>query len=91
MPSYAFDIKDGNGTVLSTITMQLPVDQRDCVIIERQTVPQVVRIIGSVDNLATVGGQIAATLKKYEAAHGTAAMERRVGYSSKTLKAVHGI
>lgn len=80
MPSYEYEIQDGNGKVLSTLTFISSVESRDAITIKRKTVPQRVAFLGTApDNPHDANRVSIKKLAKYENQLGGPEFRRRMG------------
>jgi hypothetical protein len=89
MPSYNYEVQDQEtAEVLANIVLVRPVAKRDSVALKRSAHPD--NLVVSTGSGPDIGG-MGDVLKRAESRYGTTELERRTGFSSKTLKKVHGL
>lgn len=87
MPLYEFDVVNGDGAVLSTLSLSLPVAERDRLTLRRRTVPTSVGVLGATADPTRPECQVLGAYRRLEQRHGnTRDFRRRIGHSPAVVK-----
>jgi hypothetical protein len=91
MPCYQFDLIAPSGSVLATVTLPLPVAERDQVILRRRSVPDSVGLAGCTADPARPDRQILAAYRRIESRLGNnREFHRRIGHTPAQIKRAWG-